>query len=144
MSPEPDRRDFVGAALAGVIAALPAVRAADEGPARRMASVSDDLEPLVRMIEEAPRNQVIEKAVAAIKNGTGYDDLLAALMLAGVRGIQPRPVGFKFHAVLVVSSAHQASLAAHDRERWLPLLWSVDNFKASQERNRREGDWRLA
>ena len=37
--------------------------------------------------------------------------MLAALLLAGVRNIQPRPnVGFKFHAVLVVNSAHLASL----------------------------------
>jgi hypothetical protein len=34
--------------------------------------------------------------------------VLAALLLAGVRNIQPRPVGFKFHAVLVVNSAHLA------------------------------------
>ena len=40
-------------------------------------------------------------------------------------------VGFKFHAVLVVNSAHLASQAASDRDRWLPLFWSLDNFKAS-------------
>src|SRR5258708_2547071 len=65
-------------------------------------------------------------------------------MLAGVRGIQPRPVGFKFHAVLVVNSAHLASLAAQDRDRWLPLFWAIDNFKSSQARNAQEGDWRMA
>ena len=63
-------------------------------------------------------------------------------MLAGVRGIQPRPVGFKFHAVLVINSAHQASIAAQDRDRWLPLFWALDNFKVSQARNRTESnDW---
>ena len=61
-------------------------------------------------------------------------------MLAGVRGIKPRPVGFKFHAVLVVNSAHLASLAAQDRDRWLPLFWALDNFKSSQARNRAESD----
>ena len=41
--------------------------------------------------------------------------MLAALLLAGVRNVQPRPsVGFKFHAVLVVNSAHLASLASAD------------------------------
>jgi hypothetical protein len=53
-------------------------------------------------------------------------------------------VGFKFHAVLVVNSAHLAGLAAPDRDRWLPLLWAVDNFKASQARNQREGNWAMA
>src|SRR5262249_45042894 len=36
------------------------------------------------------------------------------------------------------------SLAASDNDRWLPLLWSVDYFKSSQERNKNEGDWRMA
>lgn len=149
MSDNTSRREFVAAtASAGVLAGLVdfnflnALPPADEKP-KRLAAVADDIEPLVRMIEETPRDKLIEKAVASIKGGTSYGDLLAALYLAGVRGIEPRPVGFKFHAVLVVSSAHQASLAAADRERWLPLLWSLDNFKSSQERNKREGDWRL-
>ncbi|MBY0230262.1 MAG: hypothetical protein K2W96_13345 [Gemmataceae bacterium] len=141
------RRDFLSAAgltgLAALIDALPPVRGA-ASPARAIAAVSDDLEPLVRLVEETPRDKIIERAVDRIKAGTSYEELLAALLLAGVRGIQPRPVGFKFHAVLVVHSAHQASLAARDKERWLPLLWSLDNFKSAQERNRREGDWRLA
>src|SRR5204863_421832 len=82
----------------------------------------NDIEPLVRFIEDTPRKDLIPGAAARIKAGTSYQDLLAAVFLAGVRGIQPRPVGFKFHAVMVVSSAHQASLAAEDRDRWLPPL----------------------
>jgi hypothetical protein len=112
--------------------------------ARRIAAVPEDIEPLTRFLEETPRERVLEKAVALIKDGTSYDEMLAATFLAGARGIEPRPVGFKFHAVLVINAAHQASLAASGKERWLPLLWAMDNFKASQERNRKEGDWRLA
>src|SRR5207302_6411010 len=66
---------------------------------------------------------------------------LTALLLAGVRGIKPRPVGFKFHAVLVVNSAHLASLASPDRERWLPLFWALDNFKSAQAANKKESGW---
>ena len=62
--------------------------------------------------EDTPRERLIEAVAGRIRDGLGYQPLLAALMLAGVRGIQPRPVGFKFHAVLVVNSAHLASLAA--------------------------------
>jgi hypothetical protein len=69
--------------------------------------------------------------------------LLAALLLAGVRNIQPRPVGFKFHAVLVVNSAHLASLASPDSDRWLPIFWALDYFKDSQARDVREGDWTM-
>ena len=71
--------------------------------------------------------------------------LLAGLLLAGVRNVQPRPsVGFKFHAVLVVNSAHLASLASQDEDRWLPIFWALDNFKSSQARDVREGNWTMA
>ncbi|MGC4054570.1 MAG: hypothetical protein QM757_36285 [Paludibaculum sp.] len=65
--------------------------------------------------------------------------MLAALLLAGVRNIQPRPVGFKFHAVLVVNSAHLASLASPDSDRWLPIFWAIDQFKSSQAADVKRG-----
>ena len=67
--------------------------------------------------------------------------ILAGLFLAGVRGIQPRPVGFKFHAVLVVNSAHLASIASPDEHRWLPIFWALDHFKSSQAADVREPSW---
>jgi hypothetical protein len=60
-----------------------------------------------------------------------------------VRNIQPRPIGFKFHAVLVVNSAHLASLASPDSERWLPIFWALDHFKSSQAQDVKEGDWTM-
>ena len=44
-------------------------------------------------------------------------------------------VGHKFHAVLVVNSAHLASLASPDSDRWLPIFWALDYFKDSQARD---------
>ena len=70
--------------------------------------------------------------------------MLIALLLAGVRNIQLRPVGYKFHAVLVINSAHLASLASPDTDRWLPIFWAIDQFKASQAANVREGNWTMA
>src|SRR6185295_5880044 len=71
--------------------------------------------------------------------------LLAALLLAGVRNVQPRPhVGFKFHAVLVINSAHLASLNAPDNERWLPIFWALDSFKGAQATTVKESGWRMA
>jgi hypothetical protein len=73
-----------------------------------------------------------------------YRAVLAALLLAGVRNVQPRPsVGFKFHAVLVVSSAHLASLASPDSHRWLPIFWALDYFKSAQAQDVREGNWTM-
>ncbi len=110
---------------------------------RTLAPVQPEIEPLVRLIEDTARNRLLEEIAGRIRGGASYQQILSALMLAGVRGIQPRPVGFKFHAVLVVNSAHLASLAAADRDRWLPLFWAIDNYKASQATNAREGDWRM-
>jgi hypothetical protein len=104
-----------------------------------------EIEPLVRLIEETPRERVIEEIASRVAgNRISYQELLAALLLAGVRNIQPRPsVGFKFHAVLVVNSAHIASLASPDSDRWLPIFWALDNFKGSQARDTQEGDWTM-
>jgi hypothetical protein len=109
-----------------------------------IARFSNELEPLVRFLEETPRDRLIEQTAAKVQQGLSYRELLAALLLAGVRNVQPRPsVGFKFHAVLVVNSAHLASLDAADSDRWLPIFWALDNFKASQTRDENEGDWTL-
>jgi hypothetical protein len=129
----------VGLADLAVFNSLPAVADAYVKPA--MVQCSADIEPLIRLIEDTPRPKILEETVARIKKGTSYQQFLAAVMLAGVRGIRPRPVGFQFHAVLVVNSAHLASLAAPAEERWLPLLWAIDNYKASQQRNRDAGGW---
>src|SRR6185436_19679176 len=103
-----------------------------------------DIEPLVRLLEDTSRERVLEEVATRLKRGLSYRELLAALLLAGVRNIQPRPVGFKFHAVLVVHSAHLASLASPDSDRWLPIFWAIDQFKSSQAADVKEGDWTLA
>ena len=106
---------------------------------------SSDIEPWVRLIEGTEREKLLEKLALEIRDGRlGYQQFLSALFLAGIRNVQPRPnVGFKFHAVLVVNSARLASLASSDRERWLPLFWAADTFKASQSRDVSEGDWTM-
>lgn len=126
------------------LGALPSLSAQDVRVPRAMVQLNADIEPLVRLIEETDRDRLLERVAEEIRGGTSYQELLSALMLAGVRGIQPRPVGFKFHAVMVVNSAHLASQSASDRDRWLPLFWSLDNFKTSQARNRQEGNWVMA
>lgn len=148
-----NRRAFIGkSAAAGVAAAvgdlaflsqLPRVSAADAQLPQKMVQLHPDIEPLVRLLENTPRDKVLEEVASKIKRGTSYREVLAALLLAGVRNIQPRPVGFKFHAVLVVNSAHLASLASADTDRWLPIFWAIDQFKSSQASDVREGDWAM-
>ncbi|NNE00945.1 MAG: hypothetical protein HKN47_26820, partial [Pirellulaceae bacterium] len=110
-----------------------------------IARFSNDIEPLVQFLEETPRDTIIEETARRVQAGLSYRELLAALLLAGVRNVQPRPsVGFKFHAVLVVNSAHLASISGPPQDRWLPIFWAIDNFKSSQARDIREGNWTLS
>src|SRR5204863_2384288 len=119
---------------------------ADEAkPSKNMVQLTPEIEPLVRLIEDTSREKLLEAVAEKVRQGVSYQQLLAAVMLAGVRSIKPRPVGFKFHAVLVVNSAHLASLASPDTDRWLPLFWALDNFKASQAKNKEEsGGWQMS
>lgn len=129
----------------GFLRCLPPVSAEETKLPAGAVTYAPDIEPLVRLLEETPREKVIETFAAKIRSGTGYREVLAALLLAGVRNIQPRPsVGFKFHAVLVVNSAHLASQAAPATDRWLPIFWALDNFKSSQAKDVQEGDWTMA
>jgi hypothetical protein len=134
-----------GAALAdlGLAGRLPSVSASEARLPADLVRLHQEIEPLVRLLEETPRERVIEEVAARVARGLSYREVLAALLLAGVRRVQPRPVGFKFHAVLVVNSAHLASLASPDSERWLPIFWAIDQFKSSQAANAKEGDWSL-
>jgi hypothetical protein len=129
----------------GFLAGLPVVRAEDAKPNPKAVQFRPEIEPLVRLIEDTPRDKMLEAVAGRIRGGTSYRDVLAALLLAGVRNVQPRPsVGFKFHAVLVVNSAHLASISSPDEHRWLPIFWALDHFKSAQAQDINEGDWTMA
>ncbi len=102
-----------------------------------------EIEPVVRWIEETPRERIIETAVDHMKRGLSYRELMSGLFLAGIRNINPHPVGFKFHAVMVINSAHLLGQTAAVNDRLLPLLWALDTFKNSQAQDVKEGDWTL-
>ncbi|WP_231740682.1 hypothetical protein [Thalassoglobus neptunius] len=102
------------------------------------------IEPLVKLIENTERRQLLEKVADRIRSGTSYQEVLSALLLAGVRNVQPRPsVGFKFHTVLVVNSCHLASLHGPDEDRWLPIFWALDYFKSAQADEARKSGWQM-
>jgi hypothetical protein len=147
-----NRRSFLkvsgmaGLAWVGDLAFLSKLRPVSAAEAKlpaKLVGFNPEIEPLVKLLEDSPREKVLEEVAGRIKKGLSYQQLLAALLLAGVRNIQPRPVGFKFHAVLVVNSAHLASLASSDQDRWLPIFWAIDAFKNSQAADVREGDWAM-
>lgn len=154
MSAQTNRRRFLqtatvgGAALGfgdlGFLNALPPVSAADAQLDSKLVRLESGIEPLVRLLEQTPQDQLLEAVAAKVRGNTPYRDVLAALLLAAVRNVQPRPsVGFKFHAVLVVNSAHLASLSSPDADRWLPIFWALDYFKTQQLKEQRASGWRM-
>src|SRR5438094_6636042 len=134
---------LIGLGDLGFLSQLRPVSAAEAKLEPDIVRFDPEIEPLVRFLEDTPRERLLEEVAARIKRGLSYRDLVAALLLAGVRNIQPRPVGFKFHAVLVVNSAHLASLSSPDSDRWLPIFWALDHFKSSQAQDVKEGDWTM-
>lgn len=154
MSAQLDRRGFLGKATVGGAALgiaelgflqkLPAVSAAETKLDSQLVQLGNGIEPLVKLLEDSPRDQLLEAVAAKIQGGTSYRELLAALLLASVRNVQPHPsVGFKFHAVLVVNSAHLASISSPDQDRWLPIFWALDYFKSQQHEEEKISGWKM-
>ncbi len=146
-----DRRNFLrgfggtvvgGTALAALESLVPA-RASELRVTPELVQFRPEMEPIVRWIESTPRERVFEVAIEQLKRGLSYRQLLGGLFLAGIRNVKPRPVGFKFHAVMVINSAHQLALDATQADRLLPLFWALDTFKSSQAQDEKEGDWVL-
>src|SRR5579859_7988456 len=136
-----DRRGFLQvSALAGL---FPRVSMAEARLSPASLASGSGLEGLVKLIEETPREKLIEEMALRVKKGQSYREVLAALFIANVQNVQPRPVGFKFHSVLAINAAHQSSLAAPDSDRWLPIFWSLDYFKGSQAEEKKKSGWTL-
>ena len=150
----PTRRDFLKtSASAGLLlgCATPAAIGALSPRGRSEAQVTPDLvrftpdvEPIVRRIEETPREKCFDMMVEELRRGLPYRNFLAALFLAGVRNVNPHPPGFKFHCVLAIHSANQMSLDASSEDRLLPLFWALDQFKKSQAEDVEQGDFQMA
>src|SRR5688572_32877404 len=95
------RRSFIkiaatSSALAGLgdcgfLSRLPSVSAAEAKLDPRLVQLHPEIEPLVRLLEDTSRDRVLEEVAARIKRGVTYRDIIAALMLAGVRNVQARP-----------------------------------------------------
>ena len=128
---------------AGSLLRLSPLTAAETAVTPEIVQFTADIEPVVRLIENTPREKCFEMMAEQLRRGLPYRQFLAALFLAGIRNVNPQPPGFKFHCVFVIHAAHQLSLDAPVQERLLPLFWALDNFKASQAKDVQEGDFRL-
>jgi len=102
-----------------------------------------EIEPLVALIERTPRERAASMAAEQLRRGVSYRQLMAALFLAGIRNVNPRPPGFALHCVFVIHAAHLIGLEAPPESRLLPLFYALDNFKSAQERDAGQGDYTM-
>ena len=110
-----------------------------------LVALHPDIEPLVRLLEKTSRQECAKMLVDQLRRGVSYRQILAAVFLAGVRNVNPRPPGFALHCVFIIHSAHLMGLEAPPDSRLLPLFYALDQFKAAQERdaNNSSGDYAM-
>lgn len=82
-----------------------------------------EIEPLVRLIEETPRERCVEVFIDQLRRGLPYRRFLAATLFACVRRQHSHHDVYKIHSV------HHVSSEARPEERLLPLFWAVNAFK---------------
>src|SRR4051812_12658971 len=89
------RGALLGAGAPAFLSKLRPVSAAEAPLAPTLVRLDPGIEPTVRLLEDTPREKLLEEVAAKVKRGLSYRELLAALLLAGVRNVEPRPsVGF--------------------------------------------------
>jgi hypothetical protein len=86
-----------------------------------------DLEPIIRLMEETPREQCVRVFVRELRRGLPYRRFLAASLFAGIRRVRSHHEVYKVHAV------HQVSMDVRAEERLLPLFWGLNGYKQRQE-----------
>jgi hypothetical protein len=86
-----------------------------------------DIEPIVRLIEETPRERCVAVFIDQLRRGLSYRRFLAAAFFAAIQKKHSHHEVYKIHSV------HQVSLDVRPEERLLPLFWAINGFKQRQE-----------
>ncbi len=122
MSDAISRREFIGASVGAAAAAALAPHvpagAAPARPSREPLAVQPDVEPVVRLLEETPRDKLIPAVVDELRRGLPYRLLLAGAFMAQVRGGSS-------HGVWVIHSIHQMCQDVDHEDRLYPILWGL-------------------
>jgi hypothetical protein len=124
------RRDFAKTSVAAVVglgsltglAPLSPASAEDTKLLPEDVRLTDDIEPLVRLIEATPRERIVGTMIEQLRKGMNYRQLLAAMFLASTRmAVSP-------HHFYMIHAAHQLSLNVSHEDRLLPLFWALDTL----------------
>jgi hypothetical protein len=135
MATQMTRRHFLTAATSGVLLGLGdlsdfAHLAGAEPPKAKnvpwQLQYGAEIEPLVRLMEETPREKCVEVMAEKLRGGLTYRQFMAGVFLAGLRN--GGDTGY-YHCVYVVHSANQLGLDAPVGERLLALFGALDVFK---------------
>ena len=86
-----------------------------------------EIEAIVRLIEETPRERCVPVFIDQVRRGLPYRRFLAAAFFACVRKQHSHHDVYKIHSV------HQVSMDVRPEERLLPLFWALNAFKQRQE-----------
>ena len=131
------RREFLGASLAGVASA-----ATGQDPAPSAPQVPDPAR-MADLLLQTPRGEVVPLALQWTAAGASPRDLLGAALLAGTREVAPAPIGGQVHAMMMVASAGDMGAWLRGRHAVLPALFNLDRVKNSQARDATERDWTM-
>ena len=113
----------------GALLPISPARAVDATVTPDLVQFGPDIEPIVRLVEETPREKCVAVMVEQLRKGLSYRNFLAALYLANIRTTHVS------HALAELHSANELSLDLPNQERLLPLFWgALDSFKVQQQR----------
>ena len=153
MSSRINRRGFLHAAAAsgavlgagdfGFLSRLRPVSAA-ERVHTNLVRLDPGIEPTVRPVEDTPRERLLEEVAVKVKKGFELSRAARRPAAGGCGTSAAAVVGFKFHAVLVVNSAHLASMASPDSQRWLAIFWARTTSRRRRRRRHGRSGWRMA
>ncbi len=87
---------------------------------------------LAEALRRVERGDLLDLVARRASDGATAADFMGAALVAGAKDIQPDPVGFDLHTVMMVASNHRLGADASSAERWLPVLYNLDDYKIRQ------------
>jgi hypothetical protein len=147
-----DRRRFLKRLAAGAVGAtalstgLPGAFGPFAAPRPNGSGAGSDPDRILHLaglFRSVSPDEAFDLALRQQRAGATWRELLGGIFLAGVHDIEPRPVGFKLHTLMIAASVAELAGAAPPRDRLVPVLFNLNDLKESQQEDRRGGDWTL-
>lgn len=134
MNSKTTRRSFIGSASACLGAGIPdlgnlgCLCAIEREPLN--VTLNSEIAPLVRLIENTPRERSVAMMIDELKKGTSRNQFVAAMFLASAR------INVSPHHVFMIYASLRLSNEMEPANQFLPLFWALDTLYYG----RRDGD----